>query len=315
MTDPDVTRRLAAILAADVVGYSRMMGADEAGTLAALREIWRGRFNPCIAEHNGRIVKMIGDGALVEFASVVDAVSCARDFQNAIAARNDAESDGASILFRIGINLGDIVLEDGDIFGDGVNIAARLEAQAPPGGALISDSVHSQIAGRVGITFSDIGEQNLKNIARPVRCWRWDGTPEVTGSQAGENRLSESLDQKIHFCTSFDGVEIAYATSGSGPPLVRAPHWMSHLEFDWQTPVWRHTLEELSREHTLVRFDQRANGLSDWDVNDISFESSVKDLAAVVMMQGWNGFPCSVSPRAVRFPLPMRRSILNGSVI
>jgi adenylate cyclase len=125
MAGADVTRRLAAVLAADVVGYSKMMGVDEAGTLAALRDIWSEHFNPAIAEHNGRIAKMMGDGALAEFASVVDAVSCAIAFQRRMAERND-DADHV-IEFRIGVNLGDIVIEDGDIFGDGVNIAARLE--------------------------------------------------------------------------------------------------------------------------------------------------------------------------------------------
>lgn len=151
MADAKVTRRLAAILAADVVGYSKMMGADEAGTLAALRDIWQAEFDPCIGRHNGRIAKKMGDGALAEFASVVDAVSCAVAFQRAMAARNSAQNsaqnngDAAPIEFRIGVNLGDIWIEDGDIFGDGVNIAARLEGLAPAGGVLTSDSVYGQV--------------------------------------------------------------------------------------------------------------------------------------------------------------------------
>lgn len=210
MTDPNVTRRLAAILAADVVGYSKMMGADEVGTLAALRDIWHDQFNPCVADHNDRIAKMMGDGALVEFASVVDAVSCAVAFQKRMVIHND---DAAKrIEFRIGVNLGDIVIENGDIFGDGVNIAARLESLAPHGGILTSDSVHSQIVGRVDATFTDAGELELKNIDRPLRCWRWDGKASAVEAS------SAPMDQKIHFCTSFDGAEIAYAMAGSGPP-------------------------------------------------------------------------------------------------
>jgi class 3 adenylate cyclase len=173
MANEEVTRRLAAILAADVVGYSKMMGADEAGTLAALRAVWREDFDPCIEQHNGRIAKKMGDGALVEFASVVDAVSCAVAFQQRMAARNDG-AEGA-ITFRIGVNLGDIWIEDGDIFGDGVNIAARLEGLAPAGGVLTSDSVHGQVVGKIDVEFADIGEQSLKNIERPVHCWQWDG--------------------------------------------------------------------------------------------------------------------------------------------
>jgi class 3 adenylate cyclase len=143
-----ITRRLAAILAADVAGYSRMMGADEEGTLAAMRQIWSETFNPAVAERHGRIVKTMGDGALVEFLSVVDAVECAVAIQHAMARRN--RTAGRPVEFRIGINLGEIVVDGDDIFGDGVNIAARLEGQAPHGGILASEAVHAQVAGKLG---------------------------------------------------------------------------------------------------------------------------------------------------------------------
>jgi len=178
MVDKRPQRRLAAILAADVAGYSRLMGADEAGTLAALHEMWDERFNPAVATHGGRIVKMMGDGALVEFASAVDAVECALAIQAAIAERNGALEAGESIELRIGINLGDIVIEGDDIFGDGVNVAARLESQAPKGGILVSEAVHAQTRGKVAAPFKDAGELSLKNIAAPVRAWRWGGDGE-----------------------------------------------------------------------------------------------------------------------------------------
>jgi adenylate cyclase len=188
MSDVAITRRLAAILAADVAGYSAMMGADEAGTIAALRQIWSETFNPAVAARHGRIVKMMGDGALVEFGSVVDAVECAIAVQRAMGERNLA--GGRPIQFRIGINLGDIVIEGDDIFGDGVNVAARLEGQAPHGGVLVSDVVHAQVNGKVGVTFSDAGEIELKNIARPVHAWRWDGnrTAPAAGRATGADR-------------------------------------------------------------------------------------------------------------------------------
>jgi adenylate cyclase len=175
-----VQRRLAAILAADVVGYSRMTGADEAGTIAALRQIWSEIFNPAVAARRGRIVKMMGDGALVEFASVVDAVECAVAIQRAMGERNLAA--GRAIEFRIGINLGEIVIEGDDIFGDGVNVAARLEGQAPKSGLLVSDIVYNQVNGKIGITFTDHGTIKLKNIEQPLRAWRWSG--EVTAQAA-----------------------------------------------------------------------------------------------------------------------------------
>jgi adenylate cyclase len=177
MPNQQITRRLAAVLAADVVGYSSMMELDEDATLGALRQIWTDTFNPSVAAHHGRIVKMMGDGALVEFASVVEAVECAAAIQIAMYERNSAAERW--VEFRMGINLGEIVIEGDDIFGDGVNVASRLEAHGPRGGILASDAVHSQIRGKVGITFIDSGEVNLKNLKQPLRVWRWDG-PEAT---------------------------------------------------------------------------------------------------------------------------------------
>jgi len=171
MSGERVERRLAAILAADVAGYSRLMEADEEGTLAALRAIRRELGDPKIAEHRGRVVKTTGDGLLVEFASVVDAVRCAVEVQREMIARNAAAPAERRIEFRMGINVGDIIVEDGDIFGDGVNIAARLEALAEPGGICLSAAAHEQVRDRLDIAFDDLGEQQVKNIARPVRIY------------------------------------------------------------------------------------------------------------------------------------------------
>jgi len=166
------TRRLAAILAADVAGYSRLMGADEEGTLERLKALRRELVDPKIAEHRGRLVKTTGDGLLVEFASVVDALRCAVEMQREMTGRSAGMPPDNRIEFRIGINVGDIVVEDGDIFGDGVNIAARLEALADPGGVCVAARVQEDAAGKLDLVFEDIGEQQLKNIARPVRVYR-----------------------------------------------------------------------------------------------------------------------------------------------
>ena len=165
-------RRLAAILAADVAGYSRLIGVDEEGTLHRLRSIRAEVIDPAIAAHRGRLVKTTGDGLLVEFASVVDALRCAVEVQHEIASRGDGSPTDGRIEFRIGIHQGDIVVEDGDIFGDGVNVAARIEALADPGGICVSARVQEDAAGRLDLSFADLGEQNLKNIARPVRVYR-----------------------------------------------------------------------------------------------------------------------------------------------
>jgi len=163
-------RRLTAILAADVVGYSRLMTIDEAGTLAALTSLRKNLVNPKISEHNGRIFKLTGDGMLIEFPSVVSAVACAVDIQSAMRTRNATEP-AARIEFRIGVNLGDIIVEDGDIFGDGVNVAARLEGIAPIGGIAVSQSVRDHVGKRLDLDFEDMGERRLKNIEAPIRVY------------------------------------------------------------------------------------------------------------------------------------------------
>jgi len=173
MSEERLERRLAAILAADVAGYSRLMGSDEEDTLARLKVHRRELIDPKIGEHRGRIVKTTGDGILIEFPSVVEAVSCAVAVQQAMAERNAGTPDERRIVFRIGVNLGDVIVEDGDIHGDGVNIAARLEAIAEPGGICISEDAFRQVRGKVGAEFDDLGEQTLKNIARPLRVYRY----------------------------------------------------------------------------------------------------------------------------------------------
>jgi adenylate cyclase len=178
MAEARVERRLAAILAADVAGYSRLMGVDEEGTLAALKACRREIIDPKLAEHRGRIVKTTGDGALVEFASAVDAVRCAMEIQRSMTESNADVSEDRRIEFRIGINVGDIIIDEGDIYGDGVNIAARIEATAEPGGISISEDAWRQVQGKVEANFVDAGEQNLKNIARPVRIYRLDLAPK-----------------------------------------------------------------------------------------------------------------------------------------
>jgi TolB-like protein len=165
-------RRLTAILAADVAGYSRLMGADEEGTLAQLKAHRRELIDPKITEHRGRIVKTTGDGMLVEFASVVDALRCAVEVQRGMAERNEDVPQERRIEFRVGINVGDIIIDGDDIYGDGVNVAARLEAIAEPGGVCLSEDAHRQVRGKLELTTEDMGEQNLKNIAQPVRVYR-----------------------------------------------------------------------------------------------------------------------------------------------
>jgi adenylate cyclase len=177
---------LAAIVAADVVGYSRLMGRDESGTLARLREHRKQRFEPVLARHGGRLVKLTGDGALAEFASAVDALGAAIEFQQAMTEANRDQSDDTAIVFRIGVHLGDLIVDGDDLYGDGVNVAARLETEAPPGGIIISGNVNDAVVGRLRATFEDLGRLQLKNIERPVQAFGigWDPADWRTPSAA-----------------------------------------------------------------------------------------------------------------------------------
>jgi adenylate cyclase len=191
-------RKLVAILAADVVGYSRLMEVDEAGTLARLKTHRLELIDPTIAKHRGRIIKTTGDGLLVEFQSVVDAVECASEIQTRMARRNADVSAARAIQFRIGINLGDVIVEGGDIFGDGVNVAARLEALADPGGICVSAAVREQVGARLDAAFEDLGEQSVKNITRPIRVYRValssaGATPGDAGASTGKAGAKPSI--------------------------------------------------------------------------------------------------------------------------
>jgi adenylate cyclase len=193
MAEERINRKLAAILAADVVGYSRLMAADEAGTLAALKQHRQTVFEPAVAAHQGRIVKLIGDGTIVEFASVVDAVNCALSVQRSGERRDESQP---KIILRIGINLGDVIIEGDDIYGDGVNIAARLEPVAEPGGICISSIVNESIGNRIDVRFQDSGQINVKNIDRPIRIWRWH--PDTVNATVTNGRQSNTVNHQPH---------------------------------------------------------------------------------------------------------------------
>jgi adenylate cyclase len=198
MPEERVNRKLAAILAADVVGYSRLMGADEAGTLSALKQHRQSVFDPAVAAHNGRIVKLIGDGTIVEFGSVVDAVNCALSVQRADGSLPDDALGQPKIVLRIGINLGDVIIEGDDIYGDGVNIAARLEPLAEPGGVCVSSIVNESIGNRIDVKFKDAGDITVKNIDRPIRVWKWHpaATPDVTSAKTSAKAAKEDKADK-----------------------------------------------------------------------------------------------------------------------
>lgn len=203
-------RRLAAIMAADMAGYSRLMEADEEGVLARQKGHRRELIDPEIDAANGRIVKSTGDGLLVEFGNAVDAVQCAVSIQSAMPKREAALPPDDRILYRVGINLGDILFEDDDVFGDAVNVAARLEGLSEPGGVCLSDVVHQLVGDRVAVPFRDLGSQRVKNISRPVRVWQW--TPNEPIEEETLDRAA--LNQQVMFWTATDGVQIACSSVG-----------------------------------------------------------------------------------------------------
>jgi class 3 adenylate cyclase/pimeloyl-ACP methyl ester carboxylesterase/DNA-binding CsgD family transcriptional regulator len=326
----EVERRLIAILAADVAGYSRLVGADEEGTLTQWKAHWRELIDPKIKEHHGRIVRITGDGLLLEFESVLAAVRCAVDVQRAMVQRNADVPQEKRIEFRMGINVGDVIRDGNDVWGDGVNVAARLEALSEPGGICVSGRVEEDVHGRLDIVFEDTGERQLKNIARPVRVYRLRFEEGAKARRALSRPTKPSaavssfgLSEQIRFCTSKDGTRIAYATCGEGPPLLWIGHWIRHLEYDWDSPIWRPWLELLTRRHTLIRYDWRGSGLSDRSAVEFSMDKHIEDCEAVAdaarlksfILFGMAGGATMAMPYAVRHQERVSHLVLYGSQV
>jgi class 3 adenylate cyclase/pimeloyl-ACP methyl ester carboxylesterase len=313
-----VERHLAAILAADVAGYSWLMGSDEVGTLARLRAHRREFFDPTIEKHRGHIANTAGDSVLAEFGSVLDAVACAVEIQRGMLARNSIVPQDGRIEFRVGINLGDVIREGTDIFGDGVNVAARLESIADRGGICISRQVLDQVEGKLDLTYRELGRQNLKNIAKPVEAYAIQ--LDAATSPGSRFLATARLKQEIRYCKASDGIRLAYATVGNGAPMLKSAHWMGHLEYDWELPISRHLLLGLAKDNTLIRYDARGNGLSDWDVDEISLDAWVSDMETIADTVGLKRFPliglsqgCPVAiAYAARHPERVSHLILYG---
>ena len=316
--DPLMKRRLAAILAADIAGYSRLMGEDEAATVRDLKG-HQAVVLPLVGRYGGRIIDTAGDGILAEFPSVIGATECAVEIQTIMATRNERVPEARRMRFRIGINLGDVIHDETRIYGDGINVAARLEGIAEPGGICISRQVFDQVSRVLKADFQALGPRTLKNIAQPVDVFAIAPSdrraePGVTAPNAFD------LKQEIRFCTAPDGVQLAYSMIGQGPPLMKTGNWMTHLEFDLESPIWRHLYRELAKSHTLIRYDARGNGLSDRIVDEISFDAFVGDLEAVAAAAKVTRFAllgisqgCAVSiAYAVRHPERVSHLILYG---
>ena len=256
----ELQRRLAAILYADVAGYSRLTGEDEDGTHLMLRSALEG-IAATIHDHSGHVVHYAGDAVLAEFSTVVDALESAVAIQHKVTATNADVDPGRRVQFRIGVNLGDVIVDRDDIYGDGVNVAARLESLADTGGICISESVRVAIGSRLQLEYRFIGAQKVKNISEPVRAYH------VLFDQPFLELASQELfEQEVKFHTTPDGVSLAYSSMGAGKPLVRAGMWVNHLEYEMQSALWASWWQELAQSYSLVRYDQRGNGLSDRQV-------------------------------------------------
>ncbi len=316
MESEPLPRKLAAILYADVAGYSRLTGEDEDATHRTLSE-YLDLISTTIESHCGRVMHYAGDAVLAKFDAVVDAMSAAVAIQNVLKTRNQDLPDDRKVQFRIGVNSGDVIEDRGDIYGDGVNVAARLESLAEPGGVCISDAVRSAVGKKLGLAYDDMGEQEVKNITEPVRAYR---VLMGEGDNVPREPRQRKLVQEVHLHTTADGVSLAYSMIGDGQPLVKAANWMNHLEFEIHNPPWQHWWTALSAQFQLIRYDQRGAGLSDWDIDNISFEHFVRDLESLVDAMAIDRFVllgisqgCGVSVAyTVRHPERVSHLILYG---
>lgn len=270
-------RKLAAILAIDVVDYSRMMQLDARALIQTLGEVFSEVVRPAVATHEGRIVKLMGDGAIVEFPAAALALEAAVEIQTKLRRPDSPYKTPELVRLRAGLHAGDVVREGNDILGDGINIAARLEAAAEPGGILASRMFCDLAGSSVPVSLQRRGAHSFKGIAQPIEVLSVD----FAGGESQARREQCANEQIVQFCKSKDGVGLAWTENGSGSPIVKAPSWIGHLKLDWRNPGIAPVITSLAGSYRLVRFDARGNGLSDWEVDEVSFERFVDDLEAV----------------------------------
>ena len=312
-------RKLLAVVAADMVGFSRLIEDDEINLLARQKNQLNTIIKPEIENSNGEIIKTTGDGFLAIFPSALDAVESSISIQKGIYENEFEKTNDKKIRYRIGIHVGDVVIDDGDIFGNTVNIASRLEAIADAGNICITNDVYQSTRSLKSLDIENIGEQFLKNISQKIDVYKIN-TVEGNINKNEKNYLITEANQETRFCSSFDSTVIAYASIGKGAPFLKAPNFVSSLEHDWRNPMWTHMYRFLANDFTLYRFDQRGNGSSDLEPKNIDFESFVKDMEAVVNNSQINKFPifgisqgCSVSiAYAYKYPEKVTHLILVG---
>lgn len=272
-------RRISAILSLDVVSYTAQMASDPTETLARLRRTLDDVVRPTVRIGQGRIFKLMGDGALIEFATAADAISTAQAIQS--------QMRDHPLLLRAGVDAGDVTTVGDDVFGEAVNMATRLQAAALPGGCMISAAAAALAGGGLQVSLRPEGDLALRGVAKPVPALSLD----LDGDRDRAERARWSSQQNIRFTASNDGTRIAWTETGEGRPVVKAPHWIQHLEYEWEQNPLDGWLPKLSGICRLVRGDTRNNGLSDRGVADVSFERLLDDLEAVFDAAGLDRAP------------------------
>ncbi|MDU8946354.1 alpha/beta fold hydrolase [Ovoidimarina sediminis] len=310
-----VEHRLSSILAMDIVGYSALMQKGSASLLKALDELFRSTIKPKVKAYGGRVVKLMGDGAIVEFTSARNAVLCASEIQDLMGSDPPPYNHPERLALRMGIHAGDVTVSGADIFGESVNIAARLEAAAPEGGVLISKLVADLAGSGLPLILHNEGIRRFKNIEEPLQVF------SVVPKPDGQASTTEAIgSDDVRFTKSEDGVNLAWTLTGKGPPLVRAPAWISRLDLDMRLPHLAHFIKNFSKAYSFIRFDARGNGLSDREIPEMSFDQLVEDLRAVFDAAGVDRAPilgmsqgCAVaSAFAARYPERVSGIVMVG---
>nr|WP_256369206.1 alpha/beta fold hydrolase [Ruegeria sp. HKCCD6428] len=270
-------RRLAAIMSLDVVGFSRMMQGGSKLLLKTLNTLYRDLVKPIVEQKSGRVVKLLGDGALIEFPSAGKALEAAIAIQTKLREPDHPYLVPERIQLRAGLHVGDVTVDGEDIFGDGVNIAARLQSAAEPGGILASKVLCDLAGADYAKRLRREGLHTFKGIEQPIEVLSFNFTDE----HVSKSRANFAKTQEIRYCKTDDNISLAWSSVGDGPPVVKAPSWIGHLELDWRNPGKAPIYTSIAQRHRLVRFDARLNGLSDWDAETCTFERFVDDLETV----------------------------------
>jgi len=271
-------KQLLIVMIADIFGYSRLSQLDEFKVVDRQLAYSRDFIYPTIKEFNGTLIKNTGDGFLAIFNVAQSAMNCALKIQKEIPLMETPFEEELKIKYRIGLNVGDVLKTDEDVFGNVVNISARIEGICIPGGICVSSALRDVLENYEEFHFKDIGLHKVKNIKNPLRVFQSELNLEAPAAE----ELDNGIHQNIKFCMSNNDVQIAYSIIGKGIPILKAPNWLNHIEYEIRSPLWAPLLKSFSEQYQLIRFDQRGTGLSDWDPPEISEDAMIEDMKSVV---------------------------------